>query len=113
MEDILFHHWLVQHPNIGFFVTIFSVLALFASLFSKDFRTFMVVQWFTFAIESAKALVRGIAKAIGWVLFVIFKGFKITMVFLFTSVGRIAADHRQIKKIQHAKNNADKDNPLS
>lgn len=73
----------------------------------------MVVQWFTFAIESAKAAVQGIAKAIGWLLFVLFKDFKITMVFLFTSLGRIATDHRQIKKIQRAKTNADKDNPLS
>jgi len=69
MEIILFHHWLSKHPNIGFYVTIFSVIMLAASLFSKDFRTFMVVQWFTFAIESSKAAVQAVVKLIGLIFF--------------------------------------------
>lgn len=113
MEDILFHHWLVQHPNIGFFVTIFTVFALFASLFSKDFRTFMVVQWFTFAVESAKALVQGIVKALVWFLKILFKAFKISMVYLFTSLGRILSDHNQIEKIKRRKKLTDHDDPLA
>lgn len=113
MEDILFHHWLVHHPNIGFFVTIFTVIMLFGSLFSKDFRTFMVVQWFTVAIESAKALVQLVVKAITWLFMMLLKGLKILLVLLFTSLGRISADHRQIKKVRKIKRVSDHDDPLA
>lgn len=112
MEFLFFHHWIAQHPNIGTFVTIISVLLLLMSFFSKDFRAFVAVQWFTFAIESAKGLANILFKILWQMLLLLGKAIKIFFVYLFGAAGAISADFRKVREHRRLTQNQDRDDPL-
>lgn len=112
MEFLFFHKWIAAHPNIGTAFTIISILLLLMSFFSKDFRAFVAVQWFTFAIESAKGLAGILFKVIWAALLAIGKVIKIFFVYLFGAFYAISTDFRKVREHRRHERDKHRDDPL-
>ncbi|MBN6739293.1 hypothetical protein JKG47_01805 [Acidithiobacillus sp. MC6.1] len=112
MEFLFFHKWIAAHPNLGTAFTIISVLLLLMSFFSKDFRAFMAVQWFTFAIESAKGASKILFQLIWIVMRFTGKAIKIFFVTLFGAFRAITTDFRKVKAHHRHERDKHRDDPL-
>ncbi len=112
MEFLFFHKWIAAHPNLGTAFTIISVLLLLMSFFSKDFRAFVAVQWFTFAIESAKGAAKILFQLIWVLLLFIGKVIKIFFVYLFGAFKAISGDFRKVSAHQRRERDKHRNDPL-